>query len=113
MRAWSRIENAPEIKATIGFIYDHDVGGGTLSLGADAAYEDESFALVANPPGSIIDPGVTFNARIAYRPADGPWRIALWGKNLGDREYFRASTSVNQVYAAPPLTWGIDIGASF
>ncbi len=107
------LKNAPEFKIGAGFLATLPVWRGDLSLGADVAYEDESFALIANNPGSIVDPGATFNARIAYAPSDGPWRIAFWGRNLGDREYFRATTSVNQVYAMPPLTWGVDLAVSF
>ncbi|MGB7419525.1 MAG: hypothetical protein WA918_10130, partial [Erythrobacter sp.] len=77
------------------------------------AYEDDSFALVANPPGSLVEPGTRVDARIGYRPDDSGLKVTLWGKNLTDREYFRATTGPNQVYAAPPLTFGIDVGFTF
>jgi len=82
----------------------------------DAAYEDDTFGLLANVPGSEIEPGLRLDARIGYRT--DRWRVSLWGKNLTDREYFRvnivqAATLQNQVYAAPPLTWGIDVGFTF
>ncbi len=107
------LKNAPPLKFTLGFNYTTEGLGGVFDIGGDMAYEDDSFALVANPPGSIVEPGTTFNARVAYQPADGNWRVSLWGKNLTDREYFRASTAANQVYAVPPMTWGVDVGVSF
>lgn len=107
------LKNAPELKALVGFNYEAFIGDGEIFFGADAAYEDDSFGLVANPPGSLIEPGFRLDARIGYRAPDDRWKVTLWGKNLTDREYFRATTSVNQVYAAQPLTFGIDIGFAF
>lgn len=107
------LKNAPEWKALLGFSYDLFVGPGEVFLGADFAYEDDSFALVANPPGSLVEPGFRIDARVGFRSADERWRVTLWGKNLTDRQYFRASTSVNQVYPSPPITFGVDVGFRF
>ncbi len=110
------LKNAPEFKALVGFIADIPLGDGDLFFGADAAYEDDTFGLVANVPGTEQEPGLRVDARIGY--TTGRYRITLWGKNLTDREYFRANTFnaptfQNQVFAAPPLTFGVDIGVSF
>lgn len=110
------LKNAPEFKATLGFIYDVDLGDGMMFFGGDGSYETDTFGLVANVPGTEQSPGVRLDARLGYR--QGPWRIAVWGKNLTDRQYFRANTfnvptRQNQVFAAPPLTFGFDVGVSF
>jgi iron complex outermembrane recepter protein len=107
------LKNAPKWKGTIGFDYSASLASGKLSFGGDLSYESDSFALVANNPGSLLEPGVRINARVGYKPDNGSWSIALWGKNLTDRTYYRATTGVNQVYPAPPLTWGVDLGFSF
>lgn len=107
------LKNAPEFKALVGFVYTAPMAGGNVSLGGDLAYEDDSFALVANNPGSLSQPGLRINARVAYAPENERWRVAFWGKNLTDRQYFQASTGANNVYASPPLTWGVDLGVSF
>lgn len=111
-----KLKNAPEFKALFGFVYEVDVGPGTLFLGSDVAYEDDTFGLVANVPGTEQSPGTRIDARIGYRT--DRWRVTLWGKNLTDREYFRANTfnvptRQNQVFAAPPLTFGVDVGFTF
>lgn len=108
-----QLKNAPEWKATVGFNYTAELTGGEVFFGADAAYEDDSFALVSNTPGSLVEPGFRVDARIGYRADDDRYSITLWGKNLTDREYFRATTGLNQVYAAPPLTFGVDVGFKF
>ncbi|WP_067682663.1 TonB-dependent receptor [Tsuneonella dongtanensis] len=107
------LKNAPEWKALVGFSYNVDMGGGEIFFGADAAYEADSFALVSNTPGSLVEPGVRIDARAGWKAADDRWSVTVWGKNLTDREYFRATTSVNQVYPAPPLTFGVDVGFKF
>jgi len=107
------LKNAPEFKVNAGFLATLPALAGEFTLGGDMAYEDESFALIANNPGSLVDPGVTFNARLSYQPDRGPWRVALWGQNLGDREFFRATTALNNVFAMPPRTWGVEVNVSF
>jgi iron complex outermembrane receptor protein len=110
------LKNAPRFKGLIGFLYETGVGPGTFFLGSDVAYEDDTFGLVANVPGTEQSPGTRIDARIGYRT--DRWRVTLWGKNLTDREYFRANTfnvptRQNQVFAAPPLTFGVDVGFTF
>lgn len=110
------LKNAPEFKSLIGFVYEADIGSGQIFLGSDVAYEADSFGLVANVPGTEQSPGTRIDARIGYRT--DRWRVTLWGKNLTDREYFRANTfnvptRQNQVFAAPPLTFGVDVGFTF
>ncbi|MFN3864241.1 MAG: TonB-dependent receptor [Erythrobacter sp.] len=111
-----KLKNAPEFKGLIGFVYEADLGPGQLFFGSDIAYEDDTFGLVANVPGTEQSPGTRIDARIGYRT--DRWRVTVWGKNLTDREYFRANTfnlptRQNQVFAAPPLTFGVDVGFTF
>jgi len=107
------LKNAPEWKALLGFNYDIFTDAGDIFFGADFAYEEDSFGLVANNPGSLSEPGFRIDARVGFETSDERWRITLWGKNLTDREYFRAATGLNQVYASPPLTFGVDVGFRF
>lgn len=107
------LKNAPENKVTGGFDYTIPAWSGEVKFGGDVAYESESFALIANNPGSLIEPGTRVNARVAYQPYDKGWRVSLWGKNLTDKEFYRSAASVNHVYPELPLTWGVDFGVSF
>jgi iron complex outermembrane receptor protein len=108
-----KMKNAPEFQANLGFLWTANVGSGEISFGGDVAIEDESYALVANNGGSLIDPDPIVNARISYAPNGGNWNIALWGKNLTDEVYWKATTSPNVAYPIAPLTWGVDIRADF
>ncbi len=107
------LKNAPERKVTAGFDYSIPAWEGEVTFGGDVAYESDSFALIANNPGSLIEPGTRVNGRIAYAPHDKGWRVSLWGKNLTDKEYYRSTANVNHVYPELPLTWGVDFGVSF
>lgn len=107
------LKNAPQFKTNVGFTYAYPIFGGDVTLGGDLAWEDESFALVANNAGSLTDPGVRINARVGYAPESGLWRISVWGKNLTDRDFFQATSGTNIVFPSAPLTWGVDLGVSF
>ncbi|MBI1186218.1 MAG: TonB-dependent receptor [Alphaproteobacteria bacterium] len=109
------LKNAPEYKGVVGFVYRTPLHGGELSLRGDVQFEDDSWSLVANgPPHALTDPGAVINARVGWESPGGRWRVALWGQNLTDEEYWRASTAQSfSVYAAPPLTWGVDLGVRF
>ena len=104
------LKNAPEFKGTLGVQYTMPVRAGRLDFGVDAAFEDESWALVANSPDhALIDIDTLINARVAFTHSDDTWQVALWGKNLTDEEYARAATAGSFTqYASPPLTWGVD-----
>ena len=112
------LKNAPESKGTIGIIHTVSVGGGVLTTGVDFSFEDDSYNLVANDPASaLLDVDTLINARIAFMSEQSKWQLALWGKNLTDEKYARASVAPQSLqpsqYAANPLTWGIDFGFSF
>ena len=104
------LKNAPEFKGTLGALYTMPLASGSLSVAADVAFEDDSWALVANsPPHALVEVDTLINARIAYTSADETWGLALWGKNLTDEEYARAASAGSFTqYASAPLTWGLD-----
>ena len=109
-----KLKNAPDYKGFVGFNYTRGFGPGKLIVTGDVSFEDESYSLVANSPINAltkIDP--LYNARIAYE-FDNGISVALWGQNLSDQEYWRAASAGSfTTYAAPPRTWGIDVGVKF
>ena len=109
------LKNAPDWKANVAALYSLDFAGGAIDFSGNIAWEDDSFSLVANnPPNAESDIPTLINLRAAYRPGNGDWYVALWGKNVTDEEYYRAATANSQaVYAAEPGTYGIDLGFDF
>jgi iron complex outermembrane recepter protein len=109
-----QLKNAPEYKGALGFLWTVPAGAGAFVTTGDVNFEDKSFSLVANaPPHALIDVPTLYNARIKYE-SDSGWSIALWGKNLSDEEYYRASSAGSfTAYASEPRTYGVDFGYKF
>lgn len=108
------LKNAPEYKATIGALYTMPLQNGELIFSGDVSFEDDTWSLVANSPPHALTRGPTLlNARVKYESEQG-WSVAVWGKNLTDKEYWRASSAGSfTTYASEPMTYGIDLGWKF
>lgn len=108
------LKNAPEYKATIGALYTRPFANGELVVSGDVSFEDDTWSLVANsPPHALIEGPTLANARLKYS-SDAGWSVALWGKNLTDKEYYRASSAGSfTTYASEPLTYGVELGYKF
>ena len=67
-------------------------------------------------PG-VYQPGYGLvNARLTYTPPKGNWEVALWGKNLADKEYFRniaVSGVTGLAVPGDPRTYGVALRLSF
>lgn len=108
------LKNAPEFKATIGALYTRPIFGGEMIVSADASFEDDTWSLVANAPAhAFIEIDPIYNARVKYQDDRG-WSVALFGRNLTDEAYYRASSATAlTTYASPPYEYGIEFGAEF
>ncbi len=109
------LKNAPDYKINLAATYKHPLSMGELAFSGDINFEDDSFNLVANAPVSALSEIPTLiNGRIAFKPKDSFWNVAVWAKNILDKEYYRASTATGfAVYASEPATYGIDFGINF
>ncbi|MBD2857698.1 TonB-dependent receptor [Spongiibacter sp. KMU-158] len=81
-----------------------------LSFGADYSYRAETnSSLEQDQRFYIADYGLV-NARIGFAPAEGPWSVSLWSRNLTDEYYYNNVT--NQLdtigrYTGMPVTYGL------
>ncbi len=108
------LKNGPSYKTTLGALYASPFHKGELIISGDVSFEDESWSLVANAPAHArIDFDAILNGRIKYQDDRG-WSVALFGRNLSDVDYYRASSATAlTTYASPPLEYGIEFGAEF
>jgi iron complex outermembrane receptor protein len=108
------LKNAPEYKTTLGALFTSPIYNGELIISGDVSFEDETWSLVANSPQhALIDFDAITNARVKYQDDRG-WSVAIFGRNLSDVEYYRASSASSfTTYASPPLEYGIEFGAEF
>ncbi|MFM7626875.1 MAG: TonB-dependent receptor [Gammaproteobacteria bacterium] len=83
----TRLPFAPEWKLKLGANYGVDLGAMRLDLGLDYTHQDDTqYDLTVNT--TSIQPGWDIiNASAALSAADGAWRVALVGRNLGDESY--------------------------
>lgn len=103
---------APRWKTYLGVQYIQPLGDlGELAFNVDYSYTDEQYVDPKNAPEDLLDSYGTSNARLAFTPAGATWELALWGKNLSDKEYLRNSNlnfmrTARQAWATP-RTYGI------
>ena len=111
---------APEWSGSLGFTWTRDVGIGDLTLNANAVYTDDMYT-----SGGVINrvsdvqvrkSNTLYDATITLEGVAG-WKVALWGKNLGDEEVVNNTFGLGalgelRIYQAP-RTWGLELGYKF
>ncbi|MFT5887334.1 MAG: iron complex outermembrane receptor protein [Zhongshania sp.] len=83
-----------------------------VSLGLDYSYTSETNASLEQDERFFIDDFALINARVGFAPTDGPWKVLLWSRNLGDEYYYNNVT--NQLdtigrYTGMPVTYGLTL----
>lgn len=74
--------------------------------------------IALNDPLIASDAHWIYNARVALTPSEGPWELALWGRNLSDELYVVQGLNVAQLgygnrnYNAP-RTYGVSLRYQF
>jgi len=121
---------ASPLQWSIDATYDFHLGGGTISLNANANYQDESETspfdtnaaaldpvVVRHPTNTRIEERTLVNASATWRDADDRYYVTLYGANLTDEQKRVGANSVaflwNFTYYGPPREYGIRIGANF
>ena len=78
---------APDWKASVRAKYTQPLAGNlTLDFGVDANYQSSTNFDLQQQPDSVQGAYTIVNASIALHSTAG-WRVALLGKNLGDKSY--------------------------
>lgn len=107
-RSGERFEQVPEWTFNFGAAYERAFDFGTLLLRGDYSWQSKT-ALIsnndpANPDNDLItslstQKGGTANVRLGYQTPDKAWEVALFGRNIFDRQ-----DAVNALFFAPPLS---------
>ena len=110
--------------------YAFKMASGSLTPRLDATYQSKIYFAANNGcfgPGSTVGCGYTdqqggyavINGRLGWEAANKKWNVALWGRNLADREYFYGKLSLvtffgrEQGNPAPPREFGITVERRF
>lgn len=119
----NQLISAPDLNVNIAADYRIDLSHGTLNSHIDANYNDSQWFSAFNDAanyGDIGESSVTLiNARLEYQPANSQLTIALWGKNIGDKEYktyainLSDSFGYNYTMSGAPRTYGAEVSLTF
>ena len=122
---------ASPLQLSIDGTYVFQLGnGGSITLNANANYQDETETspfdtnaaaldpvVVRQPTNTEIEERTLVNASATWRDPDDRYYISLYGTNLTDEQKRVGANSVaflwNFTYYGPPREYGIRIGANF
>lgn len=99
----NRLNNAPEIKGNAFMGYAHDMGNsGSLTFFGQVSYTDKIFFNAANDPNASQKSYTLLDGRITWAPESEAFEISLFGKNLGDKDYFHNIVQFTSASLTPP-----------
>jgi hypothetical protein len=72
------------------------MGTGKVTIRADWSFRDDMYGEPSSDPGrfTFIDSRDLINFDISYRPNDGDWTVAAYGRNVTDERYDNARLNV-------------------
>lgn len=103
-----RLDNAPKTTANIGLAYRAPLSN-ALGLDwfarTDVSYRSDAYLHVAQDDRTRQGGYAIYNAMFGVETADGQWKVTLWGKNLGDKQYSQlGDSSLGGVRMIPGVT---------
>jgi iron complex outermembrane receptor protein len=116
-----RIPYAPDYTASLYAEQTFAVGDWDLTVLPEYVRRGSTYLTPNNDPDGRVSPYGLWNLRASLRAADGPWRLTIWGKNLGDKTYkTRLFDSYNQdlvgqkfIILGEPRTYGVELRVDF
>ncbi|MEM8499738.1 MAG: TonB-dependent receptor [Pseudomonadota bacterium] len=116
----NQLQNTPELSAFGLINYEWDFGdNGIVSAQLDASYSDDIFYSTREDIAIGQEAYTIANARIAYSTANEKLEVAVWGKNLSDKQYAAYSFDLRpdfgfiQNMRGVPRSVGLDLKYSF
>jgi len=82
----------PELTASVSPELTIPAGGGEVTVRADWSFRDDMYGEPSSDPGrfTFIESRDLINVDVSYRPNDGDWSIAAYGRNVTDERYDNA-----------------------
>jgi iron complex outermembrane receptor protein len=121
IRLGTALPRSPEFSTTVAAEYtffDAFSGAGDLSVRGEVVHTGEFYFDINEPPSTFEASRTLVNARIGYKPANGDWEVAVWGKNLTDETYrsFGRTSLADRIaltQVGEPLSFGITLTKSW
>jgi iron complex outermembrane recepter protein len=114
--------NTPELNYSLSAEYAvSGLIGGAYSIVPRVDYNHASteYFDLSNSPYTTQRAYGLVNARLTFKPTDGPWSVAAFATNLTNRRYILGGTDVSaslgyaDVLQGPPREWGVDLRYKF
>jgi iron complex outermembrane receptor protein len=112
--------NTPAVSFNLRAEYALDLASwGRLTPSLNWYHQGKTFQDARNTPGSRQPKFGLMSGRLEWQLPDGRTTLALFGRNLLDRRYISGSfdqrqlTGQDQIFYAPPRTYGLEITRSF
>ena len=110
----NKLPYAPDWKTYFSAQYLQPLGEhGSLRFFANYAWVDDQYTDPSNGPAYLIDSYGLIDARISWMPVSERWELALWGKNLADKEYNAINNlsflRVPRTIWGAPRTYGVSV----
>jgi iron complex outermembrane receptor protein len=83
----------PDLTASISPSYEFELAGGaSINTRIDYSFRSDMYGEPSSDPGRLteIDSRELVNFNMTYTPAEGNWKVALYGKNIFDERYDNA-----------------------
>ena len=93
--------------------------GASIDFRLDYSYRDEMYGEPSSDPGRMtqLDSRELVNMDIAYSPAEGDWKLALYGRNIFDERYDNARLNTGdyilQILSNDASEFGLRFTAEF
>ncbi len=110
------LNNAPDVSAELTAQKDFDLGNGnTAFIRGEANYTGNTYFDISDDPISRRNPFALFNASIGWSSAGGHYQVELWGRNLGDKQYFNTISigSLPIGVVGDPRTVGVQLNYTY
>lgn len=110
-----RLPRSPEWTANLSAEYTWSLAeAGQVSAQVEYRYVGDLYYDINESPVAFQEAYDLINARLEYAPAQGPWSISVWGRNLADEVYVTDTQSgtggfygVSQI--SEPRTYGVSL----
>ena len=110
------ITRTPKFSGTLGLSKSTEVPGGTLEVTADLYHTDSFFYLAEALPDDKGPAYTLVNSRISYLYQPWDLRVAIFGRNLTDKQYDYGRFHVDfgtADYLGPPRSFGLQVQWKF
>jgi iron complex outermembrane receptor protein len=91
----NELNRTPNHKFSLAAYYVQPIGQGDLVFTANYSYIDDQFVTVFNDGIETVDSYEQVNARIAWKPSNAQYEIAVFGQNLSDELSFANDLGVS------------------